>query len=255
MSEPRVGLEKRDGVARVTLEAPPYNILTCGLMEQLERVLAEVHEDREIKTVALTAAGKAFSAGADVGEHTPEKADHLIGSFGRLFRRLHTLRVPVVMGVDGAALGAGFELALMADVLIASEGASFGQPEIRLAFFAPVGVVLLPALVGRARAMEITCTGRTYTAREMLELGVVRQVVPSSELGAAVESVLEDIRQASPHILRMNVGMIKELEGLPFPEALGRAEAVFLNELMKTEDVREGIAAFFEKRRPRWKNE
>ena len=254
MSRPGIRLETRDAVAYVTLDAPPYNILTGALMDELDRTLAGVEEDREAKAVALTSSGKAFSAGADVGEHAPEKAAAMIGSFGRLFRRLHALPVPLVMGVRGAALGAGFELALMADVLVASEEATFGQPEIRLAFFAPVGVALLPALVGRARAMEITAGGRTYAAREMRELGIVRRVVPSAELEAEVEAVLDDYRRASARILRMNVRMVKELAGLPFLPALERAERVFLDELLKTEDVREGVASYLEKRKPEWKN-
>jgi cyclohexa-1,5-dienecarbonyl-CoA hydratase len=223
-------------------------------MEQINRVLVNVHENREIKAVVIAAEGKAFSAGADVGEHTPEKAGDLIASFGRLFRLLRALDVPIVMAVDGAALGAGFELILMADVLIAGEAATFGQPEIRLGFFAPVGVALLPSLVGRARAMEITASGRVYTAREMHDFGLVTRVVGAGEIEEATEAVLKDFRRASPLILQMNVRMLKELEDKPFEEALTRAEQVFLEELMKTEDVREGIASFFEKRKPVWKN-
>lgn len=249
-----VGLLKRGDVAYLELQAPPHNILTCRLMRQMSAALDEVAKDATLKAVALTAQGKAFSAGADVGEHAPERAAELMEAFGGLIRRLAALELPVVMAVDGAALGGGFELVMMGDVVLASERATFGQPEIRLGFFAPVAVVRLPALVGPARATEIVGSGRTYTAEEMHRYGLVAKVVPSAELGQALESTLDDLRRASPLIMRMNVRMVKRLEGRPFAEALETAEAAFLRELMATEDVREGIASFFEKRRPQWRN-
>lgn len=249
-----VELDVRQDVAYITLAAPPLNIMTCALMEELSDALEQVAGNPALKAVAFTAGGKAFSAGADVGEHRPEQAARLISVFSRLFRLLGALEVPIVMAVDGAALGAGFELVMMADVLLATEKARFGQPEIRLAFFAPVGVAYLPERVGRAKALEITCSGRTYGAEEMQACGLVTRVVPSAELPAAVEAVLDDFRAASPAIMRLNVRTLKRLRGLPFEEARREAERVFLDELIATEDVREGIAAFFDKRRPEWKN-
>lgn len=247
-------LETRDDVAYVTLNAPPLNILTCAVMRELCETLEGVASDASLKAVAIASNGKAFSAGADVGEHEPERAPEMIAEFSRLFRVLGGLEIPVVMAVGGAALGAGFELVMMADVLLATERAKFGQPEIRLAFFAPVGVAWLPALVGTSRAMEITCSGRTYSAEEMREYGLVSRIVPPEELASETEKVLDDLRQASPAILRLNVRTLKRLRGRPFEEARREAEKVFLEELMSTEDVREGIAAFFEKRKPAWKN-
>jgi cyclohexa-1,5-dienecarbonyl-CoA hydratase len=249
-----IRLEKKDDVAYVTLAAPPLNIMTCAFMDELADRLDEAAADDGLKAVAITAEGKAFSAGADVGEHHPDQAPKLIESFSRLFRILGGLEIPVVMGIDGAALGAGFELVQLADVLVASERAKFGQPEIRLAFFAPVGVAWLPALVGTARAMEITCSGRIYSAEEMRELGLVRQVVPTDALEETVEGFLDDFRKASPLILRLNVRMLKRLRGKPFEEARLEAEAAFLEDLMATEDVREGVASFEEKRPPQWRN-
>jgi len=142
----------------------------------------------------------------------------------------------------------------MADVLIATEKATFGQPEIRLGFFAPVGVALLPARIGLARAIEVTSTGRTYSAAEMQAMGLVSRVVPADGLLGALEQTLGDLRRASPLVIRMNVRLSRRLAGRPFEEARREAERVFLGELMATEDVREGIASFFEKRRPAWKN-
>ncbi len=244
----------RDDVAYLNLDNPPVNIMTAAMMDEITAALETAAADKSLKAVAFTAGGKAFCAGADVGEHKPEQAPAMIAAFGRLFRRLDAMEVPVVMAVGGAAMGAGFELILMADVLLAAEGAMFGQPEIRLGFFAPVGVVELPALVGRAKAMEITTTGRNYDAAEMADLGLVSRVVPADDLDDALEGVLKDLRRASPLVLRLNTRTLKRSRAGDFAASLAEAERVFLEDLMTSADPVEGIAAFYEKRKPEWKN-
>jgi len=251
---PLVSLAIEGGVARLRLDNPPVNIMSAALMDELSAHLETIAADRSLVAVAVTAAGKAFCAGADVGEHRPEQAPAMIAAFGRLFRRLDALEVPVVMAVQGAALGAGFELALMADILLAGEDATFGQPEIRLGFFAPVGVVVLPQLVGRARALEITAGGRSYTAAEMAAMGLVARVVPAAGLDEALEAVLKDLRRASPLVMRLNTRTLKQVSGADFAARLAVAEQAFLDELMASEDPVEGIEAFYAKRRPEWKN-
>jgi cyclohexa-1,5-dienecarbonyl-CoA hydratase len=248
-----VGYEVEGRTARLRLNAPPLNILTIALMDRLTAALERAQADRSLAAVLLTASGKAFSAGADVGEHRPEQAPAMIASFGRLFRRLGAMDLPVVMAVDGPALGGGFELVMMADVLLASERATFAQPEIRLGFFAPVAVSWLAERIGLARAIEVTGTGRTFSAFEMHAMGLVSRVVPPGDLAEATESVLADFARASPTVMRLNVGLARRLRGRPFAEALAEAERVFLDELMGLDDVREGIAAFYEKRRPVWR--
>lgn len=255
MSQPTlVDYRLENDVAYLHLNNPPVNIMSAAMMDQLSGLLETVAGDSTLKAVAITAEGKAFCAGADVGEHRPEQAAGMIASFGRLFRKLDALEIPVVMTVGGAAMGAGFELILMADVLLAAERAKFGQPEIRLGFFAPVGVVVLPELVGRAKAMEITCTGRTYTADEMAAMGLVSQVVAADELSDALEKILNDFRASSPLVLRLNTRTLKASRPGSFAEMLGHAEKVFLEELMTSADPVEGIEAFYGKRAPQWRN-
>jgi cyclohexa-1,5-dienecarbonyl-CoA hydratase len=253
-SDETVILTKEKDVATITLNVPPVNIMTAGMMRGICTALEDVQADNTLKAVAFVANGRAFSAGADVGEHHPDKAAEMIAAFSRLFRLLGELELPVVMAVNGAALGAGFELCMMADVLLASEKASFGQPEIRLGFFAPLGVAYLPALVGPSRAMEITCSGRTYSAQEMHQYGLVTKVVMAEDLQHELERTLNNFRKASPLVMRMNVRLVKKLRFRPFEEARKEAEKVFLEELMATDDVLEGIASFYEKRSPSWKN-
>jgi len=251
-----VRYEVENDVAFVTLDAPPLNILTAELMLALADAVERALGEPAAKGIVLTAAARtrAFSAGADVAEHRPEKAPEMIAAFGRLFSALGTSELPIVAVVDGPALGAGFELAMMADILLAGDRATFGQPEIRLGFFAPVGVAWLARRVGIGRAIEITSTGRTYTAAEMRDVGLVSRTMATEQLPAALEATLADLRRSSAAVMRMNVRLARRLADRPFTEALREAERVFLEELMRTDDVREGVASFFEKRRPVWKN-
>ena len=249
-----VQLDVRDGVAYVTLNAPPLNILTADLMVSLAEAVEHAQQDRSLRAIALTAAGRAFSAGADVGEHRPDQAPAMISAFSRLFEVLGASELPLVAAVDGAALGAGFELALMADILLASDRSTFGQPEIRLGFFAPVGVSWLATRIGVGHALEVTCTGRKFTAAEMAAMGLVSRVVPADDIEAALETVLDDLRCSSGAVMRMNVRLTRQLFDRPFAEGRRSAARVFLDELLGTADVREGIAAFFEKRTPHWQH-
>ncbi len=255
MSNPTlVEYRVENNVAYLNLNNPPVNIMSAAMMDQMSGLLETVAGDRDLKAVTITAGGKAFCAGADVGEHRPEQAAGMIKSFGRLFRQLDALEIPVVMAVGGAAMGAGFELILMADVLLATERAKFGQPEIRLGFFAPVGVVVLPELVGRARAMEITCTGRAYSADQMSDMGLVSQVVADDDLEATMERTLDDFRAASPLVLRLNTRTLKAGRSGSFAQKLGQAEKVFLEDLMTSADPVVGIEAFYAKCAPEWRN-
>lgn len=243
-------------VAFVTLDAPPLNILTADLMRALTDAIGQARAEPGIKALVLraTEGSRAFSAGADVGEHRPENAPAMIDAFSQLFSALGAYDVPIIGVVDGAALGAGFELAMMTDILLASDRATFGQPEIRLGFFAPVGVAYLARRIGVGRAVEVTSTGRTYTAAEMHGYGLVTRVVPKDDLALALESVLADLRRASAAVLRMNVWLTRHLSALPFEEARRAAERVFVEELIRLEDVHEGVAAFVDKRQPVWRN-
>ncbi|MDE3053886.1 MAG: enoyl-CoA hydratase/isomerase family protein [Gemmatimonadota bacterium] len=249
-----VKYELHEDIAFVTLDAPPLNILTAAVMADLTASVEFALTEPTARALVLRAEGRAFSAGADVAEHRPEQAPEMIAAFGRLFDVLAGSELPIVAAVEGAALGAGFELAMMADILIATDRATFGQPEIRLGFFAPLAVAWLGRRLGIGRAIEITALGRTYSAAEMHEFGLVSQVVPADALHAALDAVLGDLRRTSAAVMRMNVRLVRASLDRPFAEARHAAERVFLDELMATEDVREGIAAFCGKRRPAWQH-
>ena len=254
--ETTVGYAVQEDVAFVTLDAPPLNILSAGMMLELAAAAEQAQADPSVKALVFRAkeGSRAFSAGADVGEHRPEKATEMIAAFSRLFATLGASELPIIAVVDGAAMGAGFELAMMADILFASDRATFAQPEIRLGFFAPVGVAWLARRIGVGRAIEVTSTGRTYSAVEMRDFGLVSRVVARDDLADALNATLADLRRSSAAVMRMNVRLTRQLMDRPFTEAHHEAERVFLRDLMRTDDVREGIASFFEKRTPVWRN-
>jgi cyclohexa-1,5-dienecarbonyl-CoA hydratase len=146
-----------DGVARLTLNKPPVNVLNIAMMREINTALEGLDGDPAVKVLVFEAAegSKAFSAGVDVSEHTADRVGEMIEVFHRIFRLLDGLEVPTVAVVGGAALGGGCELALFCDMVIASEKASFGQPEIQVGVFPPIAVVALPGIVGPKKALEI----------------------------------------------------------------------------------------------------
>jgi enoyl-CoA hydratase/carnithine racemase len=161
---------------------------------------------------------------------------------------------PAIAVVDGAALGGGCELVAGCDIVIASERARFGQPEVKLGVFPPVAAVLLPRVIGDKRARELILTGDLIDAAEAQRLGLVNTVVPPAQLEQKLQEVLAKLRELSAPALEATKRAMDLARGVSFEEALRRVEDLYLNELMKTEDAREGVRAFMEKRKPVWKN-
>jgi enoyl-CoA hydratase/carnithine racemase len=242
--------EVREDVAYLTLDAPPVNILSAAMMQALAAAVERTGEDRSLKAVAFTAAGRAFSAGADVGEHRPGQADGMIAAFSRLFQALGASELPLVMAVDGAALGAGFELVMMSD-------ASWPAARDVRAARDPAGLLRTGSGVAagahRRRGHRSHVHGRNLFRAEMAVMGLCPRRSTGRPVGRAGVGATRT-RRASPTIMRMNVGGRAGWPDSRSEEARREAERVFLEELMLTEDVREGIASFHEKRRPEWKN-
>ncbi len=146
------------------------------------------------------------------------------------------------------------EIAIAADIILASDKAVFGQPEIKLGFFPPYAAIRLPALIGVAKAIEVCATGKLYSAKQAQRLGFVSQVFESEAFDKKVQDYINEIKYSSPLIIRLNKKAVKSNIGLGFDKALDSVSDLFLNKLMKTEDTIEGIASFYEKRKPEWKN-
>jgi cyclohexa-1,5-dienecarbonyl-CoA hydratase len=154
--------------------------------------------------------------------------------------------------VRGAALGGGCELALVCDLVLAAESATFGLPEIRLGVFPPVAAILLPRLVGARRAADLVLTGRTLSAHEAERAGIASRVVADDEFDAALETLLIELRALSAPALRVAKRALRFAGGSLTSEEIAEAEAIYMNERLKAPDAIEGLEAFLEKRAPRW---
>lgn len=246
-----------DRVGRVTFAAPPLNIFNIAMMREIGECLNECMGQRDMVAIVFDAAAdsRAFSAGVAVEEHVEETIYQMLESFHQIFRTLEQTAKPSIALVDGAALGGGCELVAGCDIVIATTRARFGQPEIKLGVFPPVAAVLLPRIIGEKRARELLLTGELLDAQEALRLGLVNYVVPSAaELSAKAAEILHRLRELSAPALEATVRAISLGRGRSFEDALAAVEDLYLNELMKTEDAREGVAAFMEKRKPNWRN-
>lgn len=238
------------GIGRITLARPPLNVLDLAMFEALQTALTEAAADRRLVVLALRGDGKAFSAGADVADHTADKVERMLTLFHGAIRRLRALEVPVVALVHGAALGGGAELALACDIVLARDDLKLGFPEILLGAFPPVAAALLPGLVGRQRALDLILTGRSLGAAEALQAGLVSRVFSSAEFETGSEAALSGLAALSPAVLRLAKRAVAVDPA--FLPALDRAEAMYLTELMRLPDAHEGIAAFLAKRPPSW---
>lgn len=254
MSDGPVRFALDGGVARITLARPPLNILTIAMMEAINEALEEVARQPTLKALVLAAEGKAFSAGVAIEDHMGDRVKPMLHAFHQIFRHLHALDCPSVAVVQGPALGGGAELATFCDLVIASATATLGQPEIKVGVFPPIAALHYPTRVGAARALQLLLSGQVVPARDAERIGLVDRVVPPDELDAAVTAELGAFTDKSAVVLRLTKRAVREAREDGFEAALARLEALYADELMRTEDAAEGLRAFVEKRPPVWKH-
>ncbi len=245
-----------DRVARITFARPPLNVFNIAMMREIGGALSECVPQRDLAAIVFDAAAdtRAFSAGVAVEEHVAETVFQMLEAFHSIFRALRQIAKPVIAVVDGPALGGGCELVAACDIVIASERARFGQPEIKLGVFPPIAAILLPRIIGEKRARELIFTGDLIDAAEALQLGLVNYVLPSAELEGKTENILIKLRELSASSLAMTRTALDLGGQSGFDAALAEVENLYLHELMKTEDAQEGSRAFMEKRKPEWRN-
>jgi cyclohexa-1,5-dienecarbonyl-CoA hydratase len=243
-------------VGRITMARPPLNILNIAMMREMGECLNECMAARDMVAIVFDAVpeSRVFSAGVAVEEHVEETIYQMLESFHNIFRTLEQIAKPTVAVVNGAALGGGCELVAACDFCIATESARFGQPEIKLGVFPPIAAVLLPRIIGERKARELILTGELIDAEEAARLGLVNMVVPPAQLEQKTEELLVRLRELSAPALESARRAIDTGRGRSFEEALTKVEDLYLNELMKTDDAREGVNAFMEKRKPIWRN-
>jgi cyclohexa-1,5-dienecarbonyl-CoA hydratase len=253
-SGPSIRVRVSDGVATIVLDRPPLNVLNIAMLEEIGGELQLLVDDPAVAAIVFRAAGgsKAFSAGVDVGDHTAERVGSMIETFHRVFRLLAATDAVTIAAVNGAALGGACELACYCDIVLASERAKFGQPEVKVGVFPPVAASILPWRVGFGRAVEINALGETIKADEAKAIGLATHVYPAEEFKASVDAYLASIAKLSRPVVRL----AKRATINPFRKGLlahlEEAERLYLDELMNLKDAHEGLAAFLEKREPKW---
>ncbi len=253
MTDSFVTVETKNGASFLTLKRPPLNVLDIATLTQLESTLTELSRDESIRILVLKAEGKMFSAGVDVADHTPDKVGEMIPLFDRVCRALANFPCPTLAVVQGHALGGGCELVLCCDLAVMAEYAKIGQPEIQLAAIAPIAAMRLPQLVGYRNAADILFTGRTFTSDEALKMGLVNVVVAGDKLESWVEEKVAQLIGLSRTALIMTKRALQQGFGA-WDFCATDLERLYLDELMKTEDAREGLNAFMEKRAAIWKH-
>ena len=255
MSYEHIQVDLKDGLGTITLDRPPVNILNIAMMEEINSTLMEWEGMKDLKVILFRAEGKCFSAGVDVGEHMGDLAPKMIETFHRIFRNMDRLGIPTAASVYGSCLGGGCELAIFCDVVVASESAKLGQPEIQVGVFPPLAAQIMPRIIGRKAASELILSGRIINAEEALQMGLVNRVVKEEDLEKETEEFLKPYLRLSAEVLRLakkaiTAGLRDDLE-----PSLHAIEVIYLKELMETHDAHEGLNAFMEKRKPTWKNE
>lgn len=242
-----------EGIARLVLARPPLNVLNIAMLREITGVLEETAGRADVRVLVISGEGKAFSAGVEVSEHVGEQARTMIEVFHGLFRVLDRVEVPVVALVHGAVLGGGLELAAMCDLVYASDEAKLGQPEVQVGVFPPVAAAAFPRRMGFAAAADLVLTGRVVRGEEALRLGLVSRVFPAASFAEEGEKAVRALASLSGAVLRSAKKALRRGAASALG-ALDEVEAIYLDELMATEDAHEGLGAFMEKRKPLWKD-
>jgi cyclohexa-1,5-dienecarbonyl-CoA hydratase len=248
-----IQLETAEGIVRITLNRPPANVLSIEMLQELGVAIESLEYQRDVKLVVLLGSGKYFSAGFELNDHLGDRAYMMLEGFRRIFEGLAKVDKPTLGVVAGPALGAGSLLAGGCDITLAGASAKFGHPEIRGGVFNAVAAALLPHLVGRKRALEMLLLGNTLSAAEAEKAGLITRAVADDKLGAESAALIQRFAESSAPIVQLARRAVVGGLDLPFDEAVRHAEDVYLNMLMSTEDVEEGLKAVVEKRKPAWK--
>jgi cyclohexa-1,5-dienecarbonyl-CoA hydratase len=248
----RISFDLLPPVARITLQNPPINVIDIPMMEELSRAISLAEARPGVSVLVLAGSEKSFSAGVDVAAHTPDRVAEMLTKFHAIFRAMVSSRKVLVAGVRGHCLGGGAELAMISDVVITSETATWGFPEISLGCYPPVAVTALASIVGQKCAAELILTGRKISGPEAMSMGLASSVVAGAEVQGKVDAVVAQLTALSGAALAATKKAIYVWDAMHFDKGLARAEKIYLEELMQTEDAREGIQAFLEKRDPKW---
>jgi len=248
-----VRFETAEGIARITLNRPPANVLSVEALEDVCHALEALEYERDVKLVVIAGSGKYFSAGLELTDHVGDRGYLMVDWQRRVFEALGKVDKPVLAVVAGPALGAGCLLAAACDMTLAAASVRFSFPEIRGGVFNPLAASLLPRLIGRKRAFEMLLGGAGLSAADAERVGLITRAVPDDKLEAEAAALVQRFSEASPLVVQLARRSIAGGLDRILEDAISHAEDVYLNQLMGSEDASEGLKAIMEKRKPVWK--
>jgi cyclohexa-1,5-dienecarbonyl-CoA hydratase len=248
----RISFDVQGAGARIGLRNPALNIIDIPMMEELSHALSEIEAQPRVCVIVLRGDGRCFSAGVDVAAHTPDKVEEMLAKFHGVVRALIATKKVTIASVHGHCLGGGAELAMVCDMVYTTEDAQWGFPEIKLGCYPPVACTALAALVGQKRAAELILTGRTISGRESAEIGLATRACAEGQLSSMVEGTVDQLLELSPTALAIAKKAFYAWDSMHFDKGLARAEKIYFEELIRTEDANEGVRAFMQKRQPKW---
>jgi enoyl-CoA hydratase len=249
----------QDNIATITIERPPANALSSGLLRELSGVLDEIEPNREIKVIVIHGEGRFFSAGADIKEFTTVTSSDdfsKLGKFGQdLFDRMEKFPKPIIAAIHGAALGGGLELAMACHIRLVSETAKLGLPELQLGLIPGfAGTQRLPKYVGVAVAAEMLFTSEPITGLDAVQYGLANHAYPEAEVLVQAYKLAGKIAKKSPGSIEATIQLLNYAKTEEFYEG-AKKEAELFGKVFVSNDGKEGIQAFIEKREPHFKGE
>lgn len=245
---------ERDGrLLRLRLDRPKANIIDAEMIAALDAAFSEVAATPDVHAVLLDHDGSHFSFGASVEEHLPEQCAEMLSGLHALIKKILTCPAPVMVAINGQCLGGGLEVALACNLVFVAPDASLGQPEIKLAVFAPAASCLLPRLAGQQAGEDLLLSGRSISGEKAVHLGIATFADPSPQ-AAALGYFDDHLAGLSASSLRFAVTAARQRFAEEVSADLDRVEKLYLKDLMNSNDAVEGLNAFVEKRSPKWKH-
>ena len=241
-------------VATLWLARPPGNLLDIAMMEEINEALASCRDYQTLEVLVLRGQDRSFCEGMDLREHTQKRVQRLLQVFMRIFETMRMMNVISVAAVEGKAIGAGFELALGCNLIVAAEDALFALPQTKMGIIPTVAAAVLPRIAPRRRAMEWVLTGNPISASRLEHDGVLNRVFPPQSFVAGLDALLAEITDKSAPVLQLAKRAQYEAYYSPYPEAMANIQSLYLRELMMLQDAREGPKAAREGREPVWKH-
>src|SRR6266480_3048962 len=195
-------------VAKLELHHPPYNVLTVPMMSEIAEAIEGLSTRSDIKAILITSSQKMFSAGISLEDSKSDRVFQTLDAFNRVFNAIREISKPLIVVVNGPAIGAGSELVAFGDMVVATPNAKFAQPEVKLGVFPPFAAVMLPALIGPKKTYELILTGEALSAEDALKFGFVNKVVPEAELKTHVDALIARISEFSGPVLEVTKRVI-----------------------------------------------